>query len=41
MNEGTNTIEQLFDNAGEAIDTLVGVASFRRLRAGEDGDDIG
>ena len=31
MNEGTNTIEQLFDNAGEAIDTLVGVASFRRL----------
>ena len=31
MNEGTNTIEQLFDNAGEAIDTLVGVASFRRF----------
>ena len=31
MNEGTNTIEQLFDNAGEAIDTLVGVASFKRL----------
>ena len=31
MNEGTNTIEQLFDNAGEAVDTLVGVASFRRL----------
>ena len=31
MNEGSNTIEELFDNAGEAIDTLVGVASFRRL----------
>ena len=31
MNEGTNTIEKLFDNAGEAIDTFVGVASFRRL----------
>ena len=31
MNEGSNTIEQLFDNAGEAIDTIVGVASFRRL----------
>ncbi len=31
MNEGTNTIEELFDNAGEAIDTLVGVASFRRF----------
>ena len=31
MNEGSNTIEELFDNAGEAIDTLVGVASFRRF----------
>ena len=31
MNEGTNKIEDLFDNAGEAIDTIVGVASFRRL----------
>jgi putative membrane protein len=31
MNEGSNTIEELFDNAGEAIDTIVGVASFRRL----------
>ena len=31
MNEGSNTIEELFDNAGEAIDTLVAVASFRRL----------
>ena len=31
MNEGSNTIEELFDNAGEAIATLVGVASFRRL----------
>ena len=31
MNEGSNTIEELFDNAGEAIDTIVGVAAFRRL----------
>ena len=31
MNEGSNTIEELFDNAGEAIDTIVGVASFRRF----------
>ena len=31
MNEGSNGIEDLFDNAGEAIDTLVGVASFRKL----------
>ena len=31
MNEGTNTIEELFDGVGEAIDTIVGVASFRRL----------
>lgn len=31
MNEGSDTIEDLFDNAGEAIDTIVGVASFRRL----------
>ena len=31
MNEGSTSIEELFDNAGEAIDTLVGVASFRRL----------
>lgn len=31
MNEGSNTIEELFDNAGESIDTLVGVTSFRRL----------
>ena len=31
MNEGSNTIEELFDNAGEAIDTIVGVASFRRM----------
>ena len=31
MNEGSNSIEELFDNAGEVIDTLVGVASFRRL----------
>lgn len=31
MNEGSNSIEELFDNAGEAIDTYVGVASFRKL----------
>lgn len=31
MNEGSKSIEELFDNAGEAIDTLVGVCSFRRL----------
>ncbi|AMK14986.1 DUF2070 family protein [Methanobrevibacter olleyae] len=31
MNEGSDTIEDLFDNVGEAIDTIVGVASFRRL----------
>ena len=34
MNEGSNSIEELFDNAGEAIDTYVGVSSFRKL----DGD---
>jgi putative membrane protein len=31
MNEGSDNIEELFDNAGEAIDTLVGVVSFRKL----------
>ena len=31
MNEGSKSIEELFDNAGEAIDTLVGVCSFRRF----------
>jgi len=31
MNEGSNSIEKLFDNAGETIDTLVGVVSFRRF----------
>lgn len=31
MNEGSNTIEELFENTGEEIDTIVGVASFRRL----------
>lgn len=30
MNEGSKSIEELFDNAGEAIDTLVGVCSFRK-----------
>lgn len=29
MNEGSNSLENLFDSAGEAIDTLVGVVSFR------------
>ena len=31
MNEGSDNIEELFDNAVEAIDTLVGVVSFRKL----------
>ena len=31
MNEGSNTIEELFENTGEEIDTIVGVASFRRI----------
>ena len=31
MNEGSKSIEELFDNAGEAIDTLVGVCSFKRF----------
>ena len=31
MNEGSNSIEELFDNVGEPIDTYVGVASFRKL----------
>ncbi|MDO5828105.1 MAG: DUF2070 family protein [Methanobrevibacter sp.] len=31
MNEGSDSIESLFDRSGEAIDTLVGVCSFRRL----------
>lgn len=34
MNEGSDSIEELFDNVGEAIDTYVGVTSFRKL----DGD---
>ena len=31
MNEGSDSIESLFDSSGEAIDTLVGVCSFRRF----------
>lgn len=31
MNEGSKSIEMLFENVGESIDTLVGVVSFKRL----------
>ena len=30
MNEGSKSIEMLFENVGESIDTLVGVVSFKR-----------
>ena len=31
LNEGSDSIEALFESSGEAIDTLVGVCSFRRF----------